>query len=266
MLRKAVGLIDSCIYEGSVQHRRLSPVEHQFRYGLLMAYLDLDELPDLLGSGVGLRASRFSPASFCREDHLGDPAVPLPQAVRDLVRTKTGTEPSGPVRLLTLLRNFGYYFNPLSLYFCFDRAGTEVEVIVAEVTNTPWVERHWYVLWSGNRIGEPHQLRFRHPKAFHVSPFMDMHAQYEWQLNRPGPRLGVSLANVRDGRRVFEVTMGLERRELTREAMSRALARHPFMTARVTQAIYWQALRLWLKRTPYYPHPGHEQPEAGQRS
>ena len=120
-------------------------------------------------------------------------AVPTTWAIRscrwptpcaDLVEERTGWRPVGPIRLLTLLRNWGYYFSPLSLYYCFDRAGQTVDAVVAEVSNTPWRERHWYVLWQGNRIGEPSQLRFRHPKGFHVSPFMDMDMQYEWHLTR----------------------------------------------------------------------------------
>jgi uncharacterized protein len=255
MLRQEAGITASGIYEGLVEHRRLSPIEHAFQYGLAMLYLDLDELPTLLRSGIGLRSSWFSPASFRREDHLGDPAVPLADAAREMVRARTGLQLEGPVRLLTLLRNFGYYFSPLSLYFCFDRHGLTTEAIVAEVTNTPWLERHWYVLWQGNRMAGATPLRFRHPKDFHVSPFMDMDAEYEWHVSEPGAAVDVSIASLRGGRRVFDVTLGLQRRGLDRGSMVRMLARHPWMTARVTQAIYWQAARLWRKGTPFYPHP-----------
>jgi len=245
----------SCIYEGQVQHRRLSPVEHQFRYGLFMLYLDLGEMPLVLRGSFGLHDTRFSPASFCRKDHLGDPAVLLAEAVVDLVKKQTGFRPAGPVRLLTLLRNFGYYFSPLNLFFCFDPDGRSVAAIVAEVTNTPWLQKHCYVLWEGNRFGPPQQLRFRHPKDFHVSPFMDMDAEYEWHISAPGPGLSVFLANQREGRKFFDVTMVLRRRELSRAALIRSLVRHPWMTARVSQAIYWQALRLWSKKCPFYTHP-----------
>ena len=245
----------SGIYEGHVRHRRLSPAEHRFQYGLYLLYLDLDELPSLLKGGFGLSQARFSPASFCRQDHLGDPVIPLADSVRDLVKERTGWIPTGPIRLLTLLRCFGYYFNPLSLYYCFDAAGQSVGAVVAEVTNTPWLERHWYVLWEGNRVGRPSQLRFRHPKDFHVSPFMDMDADYEWHLSRPGPRLSVCIDSRRAGQRIFDVTMLLKRRELSRGSMAFVLMRHPWMTLRVTQAIYGQAVRLWWKKCPFYPHP-----------
>jgi uncharacterized protein len=245
----------SCIYQGTVQHRRLSPALHVFRYGLYLLYLDLDELPTLLQSGMGLYGARFSPASFCRTDHIGDPNIPLADAVRNLVEERTSWRPAGPIRLLTLLRNWGHYFCPLCLYYCYDRSGRTVDAVVAEVSNTPWHERHWYVLWSSNRIAEAPQLRFRHPKSFHVSPFMGMDMEYEWHLNTPGARLNAAIVNFRRGERLFDVSLALERREFGPWAMFRTLARHPWMTGRVTQAIYWQAFRLWRKKCPYYPHP-----------
>jgi uncharacterized protein len=245
----------SCLYQGYVQHRRLTPAKNVFRYGLYMAYLDLDELATLLQGGTGLHQARFSPASFCRTDHVGDSKQALSDAVKDLVQSQTGWRPTGPIRLLTLLRNWGYFFNPLSLYYCFERTGQVVDVIVAEVTNTPWRERHWYVLHGGNRIGDSTQLRFRHPKAFHVSPFMGMDMQYEWHLTPPGAQLTAAIVNTRGGKRQFDVSLALERRELSRWTMLRSLARYPWMTARVTQAIYWQAFRLWRKKCPFYPHP-----------
>ncbi len=245
----------SCVYEGYVRHRRLSPAEHRFRYGLYLLYLDLEELPSLLKGGFGLSRARFSPASICRDDHLGNPAVPLADAVRGLVAKQTGWVPTGPIRLLTLARCFGYYFNPLSLYYCFDATGQSVEAVVAEVTNTPWLERHWYVLWRGNEKGQPGQLRFRHPKSFHVSPFMDMNADYEWRLSQPGQRLVVCINSSKAGQRFFDVTMVLERRELSRGAMLGVLMRHPWMTLRVSQAIYWQAVRLRWKKCPFFSHP-----------
>jgi DUF1365 family protein len=218
-------------------------------------YLDLEEVPSLLKGGFGLSRRRFSPASFCRKDHLGDPGAPLARSVRGLVKERTGWEPNGPIRLLTLLRCFGYYFNPLSLYYCFDAAGQAVEAVVAEVTNTPWLEKHWYVLWEGNRVGSPGKLQFRHPKNFHVSPFMGMDADYEWRLNRPELHLGVNIHSSEAGRRLFDVAMVLKRKELSIESMISVLLRYPWITLRVSQAIYWQAARLWWKKCPFYKHP-----------
>lgn len=156
----------SCLYDGWVRHRRFAPRAHAFRYRLFMAYLDLTELDRVFRGRWFWSTRRPALAWFRRADYLGDPSVPLDQAVRDCVERNTGVRPRGPIRLLTHLRYFGYVFNPVSFYYCFDTADTRVETIVAEITNTPWGERHAYVLSA--RGEQP--LRFRFGKAFHVSP------------------------------------------------------------------------------------------------
>ena len=253
----------SCVYEGNVRHRRVEPVAHEFRYELFMMYFDLEELPQLLEGGSGLSASWFSPASFCAKDHIGKGEMPLADAVRALVEERTGRKCDGPIRLLTNLRNFGVYFSPLNIFYCFHPDGNELTSMVAEVTNTPWLQKHWYVLWEGNHLGNPGLLRFRHAKDFHVSPFMDMKAEYEWSLSKPEERLSVSIANYFGDQRLFDVALVLRRKELTRGAMTRTLARHPWMTVRITSGIYWQALQLWHKGSPFYPHPQYSvRPES----
>jgi DUF1365 family protein len=200
-------------------------------------------------------SARFSPGSFRRDDHLGDPAVSLSDAVREFVAAETGVRTEGPIRLLTQLRRYGYYFSPLNLYYCFDRDGSRVEAVVAEVSNTPWLERHCYVLWQGNRVGSSDRLRFRHRKGFHVSPFMDMDFDYHWRLSEPAETLKVYLANHRGDERVFAADMVLHRRPLTRGQVFLTWLRFPWMTGQVVLAIYYEAFRLWMKKCPYFPHP-----------
>jgi DUF1365 family protein len=245
--------MNSCLYRGIIRHRRRSPVSHEFRYNLFMLYLDLDELPHVFAGRWLWSVRRPALAWFRRADYLGDPAVPLDHAVRDLVARRTGTRPNGPIRLLTHLRYFGYVQNPVSFYYCFDAAGVRVETIVAEITNTPWGERHAYVLPA--QPGDAEEQRFRLAKAFHVSPFMPMDMAYDWRFSRPGRRLTVHMANLARGERVFDATLVLRREPLTGRALAAALARHPWMTATVVAGIYWQAFRLWLKGAPFHPHP-----------
>ena len=252
----------SCIYVGQVGHRRFAPTEHRFRYRLYMLYLDLGELPTLIDQGV-LRKARFAPLSFRPEDHRVSPERTLAEAVGDLVEEQTGNRPAGPIRLLTGLRCFGYYFSPLNLYYCFGRDGKAVETVVAEVSNTPWRETHYYVLSDVNRIGRSGELRFAHPKGFHVSPFMGMDMQYEWQLSQPDSQLTVQIANRKESDGVFEASLVLDRRQLSKSRLVRLLLRYPWMTGRIMAGIYYQAFRLWRKKCPYYPHPEHHDQPAG---
>jgi DUF1365 family protein len=251
----------SSLYVGQVRHRRFLPVEHAFAYRLFMLYLDLDELPGLFERRWLWSARRPNLAWFRRTDHLGDPQVPLATAVRDLVEQASGRRPEGPVRLLTHLRYFGYGFNPVSFYFCFNREDTAVENIVAEVTNTPWKEQFCYVLGgdgkaTANNSGlQGSAGRFRLDKAFHVSPFMDMDIRYDWRFTLPGERLAVHMANHRGADKLFDATLDLHRRPVTARTLAGVLLGFPLMTARVTAGIYYQALRLWLKGAPVYTHP-----------
>ena len=251
----------SVIYSGTIRHRRLRPVSHAFSYRLFLLYLDLAELDQVFEGSWLFSAKRRAIAEFRREDHTGEPDIPLDESIRRLVETRTGIRPDGPIRLLTHLRYFGYIFNPVSFYYCFDKAGKSVETIVAEVNNTPWGEQHCYVLPcnagsqtaanSGSGI-----LRFSPEKAMHVSPFMPMDVDYDWRFGVPGANLYVHMANMEQQQKSFDATLRLERRALTPSALRAMLAKFPLMTVKVIAAIHWQALRLWLKKCPFYEHPG----------
>ncbi len=210
----------SAVYEGTIRHRRFAVRRHELLHRISMAYVDLDELPRLLGGRLVRR--RPGLVRFRRRDYLGDPGVPLAAAVCDLV-----PEPVAKVRVLTQLRTLGQCFNPVSFYYCFDDA-ENLTAVVAEVTNTPWEERHAYVLDA---------RRTQHDKAMRVSPFMGMDQRYTVSVAPPGPTISVHIESRERGRTAFDATLKLHRRPF----------RAPLGALRTLPLIYGHAIALRTK-------------------
>lgn len=255
----------SCLYVGQVSHRRHGgiddPVSNDFSYRMFMVYLDLAELDRVFAGRWFWSARRRAVAWLRRADHMGDPSRPLEECVRALVAQRTGRRPAGPIRLLTHLRYFGHCFNPVSFYYCYDVTGKTLETIVAEVANTPWGERHCYVLPRDAALLRGPTQQFELDKEFHVSPFLPMDTRYRWRFTDPGDRLAVHLRNEQKGRHAFDATLNLNRREITGASLAAALLRFPLMTLKIVTLIYWQALKLKFKGARFYAHPS--KPEAG---
>ncbi len=239
----------SHIYRGTIRHRRFDARSHEFRHRLGLVYLDVDHVDHVLGG----RLTRARPGfvRFRREDYLGNPALPLGRAVRELVEGRIGSAPRGRIYLLTQLRTLGACFNPVSFYFCMDE-NERVDAVVAEVTNTPWGERHAYVL---SRQGDGEVLGGDLPKRMHVSPFMAMDQVYTWRVSTPGARLSVHIENRQRGQLVFDATLSLRREPLTQRSLRRLTFSYPLGTARVLALIYGHALALKLKGVPVHSRP-----------
>ncbi len=247
-----MSLNNSAIYVGQVSHLRRANPPHGFTYPLYMMYLDLEELPQLF-EGIWLwSARRPAPAWFRRKDYFDKSERPLGDAIREFVAAGTGSRPMGSIRLLTHLRYFGHCFNPLSLYYCHDAHG-QLETVVAEVSNTPWGERHCYLLRPQSDKKE--HFVDEHQKEFHVSPFLPMDMDYRWRLNAPAERLSVSIRAFREGRAMFTAALSLQRLSFDKSNLRRVLTKQPLVTAKVSASIYYQAMKLFLKQAQFHPHP-----------
>jgi hypothetical protein len=257
------GPVRSALYVGEVRHRRFAPVANAFSYPLYLSYLDLDELDACEAALWPLLGVRRPAVARLRLDDylvgLRRPGGALADTVRELVAQTGAPRPTGPIGLLTHTRHLGYGMNPVSFFYCWDAAGAALEAIVAEVSNTPWDERHVYVLpAAASEARGAGKRRHRFAKRFHVSPFLPMELGYDWRFTTPGDRLVVHMdctdPRAADGV-VLDATLTLTRRPLDRAHLAGVLARYPAMSAQVVSRIYWQALRLWLKRSPFFDHP-----------
>ncbi len=241
------------LFVGSVSHRRFTPAAHAFTYPVFMPLIDIDRIPELMAVSRLTAYNRWNWASFHERDHFGDPRLPLRERLRRDAAEAGATLPDGPILLLTNLRYLGYAFNPVSFFYCYG-ADSRLQMVLAEVNNT-FGESHNYWLTDADRLPSDHVFRYGAVKAFHVSPFMPMSLDYEFTFTPPEDRTVAHISTFDRGTRKLDATLTLDRREWSAREVRRALVRHPWLTGKVISAIHYEALRLYLKRVPFYPNP-----------
>ncbi len=245
--------MNSAMYSGHVYHARRIPRKHVFKNRVCYLFLDLDELSEVFRGRWLWSIGRWNLSCFRRKDYLGDSQQPLKASVQDCVEQKLSFRPEGAVRVLTQLRTWGYLFNPVSFYYCYDGEG-KLQAIISEITNTPWGERHRYVLDARDGTGEEsHDFEF--DKEFHISPFFPMSQRYEWRFTEPGETLQIHMANREQQDVVFQAGLTATRRSIGAKSLAKSLVAYPFQTYLVPLGIYWHAARLWTKKVPFHTHP-----------
>jgi len=245
--------VKSCLFIGEVEHRRFEPVAHEFRYKVCYYYLDLDEIDGIFKIPLLLTKDKWGLLSWWRKDYIYPNDLSIKEVVKKAILTQTGEDFDGPIRMLTNISYFGFCFNPVTFYYCFD-PDEKLRFIVSEVTNTPWKQRNTEVYPFR---GENKTLQ-QHAKSFHVSPFMQMEIDYTFVLNKPGEDIHILMQNRKTGDQkiVFDSTLDLKRKELTKTNVILQFLRFPIMTVTTVAAIYWQALILYfIRKTPFYSHP-----------
>ena len=245
--------LNSALYSGVIRHRRHAPRKHAFRYRISMLWLDLAEQPQVFGLSSLWSGRWWSPMRFRECDYLSKHRrhnEPLADSARRLVSEELDLKIDGPVRMLTQVRSFGMLFNPVSFYYCHDQ-DDQLRAIIAEVSNTPWRDRFCYVMRT-----DPGQAaqQFELSKAFHVSPFLPPELTYRMRFTRPADTLLVHMEDWQGDTRLFYATLTLNRHPLDRRLLRSEALSFPFMVGKTVIGIYWQALLLALKRTPFFSH------------
>ena len=243
------------LYVGTVRHRRFKPQSHAFEYALFMVLLDIDRIRESMAASRFTSYNRRNWAAFYERDHLdGDPTRALRDRLHDAAVAAGETLPDGRIYLLTNLRYLGYVFNPISVFYCYDREGS-LALVLAEVNNTYGGRRYY---WLRPTDGIARRFRSHARKAMYISPFMEYDVDYEFVLTPPADALVAHMNVLRQGYesgRMFDATLTLDRRPWTAAAIRSVLLRFPWMTAKVIAAIHWEALRLRLKGLPVMPFP-----------
>ena len=252
MLHVSLGLsLTSAVYIGDVKHRRFAVKSHQFKYPIYMMWIDLMAPESLDSVHPWLGTNGFKALKFCQQDYLAyaeQPQQSISQRAFARIAKLGVSEPFTQVYMLGQLRCLGVYFSPVNFYF-YQTAAGDFTHMVAEVSNTPWNERHYYLV--------PLEKKVNFKKVFSVSPFMDLDMNYHWHVRIKKDNTMIHIENKKDDQLLFDATLRLERHTLTKATISHLLKRFPAMTWSIFKGIYVHAFKLFCKRVPFIGHSGN---------
>ncbi|HBV76363.1 MULTISPECIES: DUF1365 domain-containing protein [Vibrio] len=263
------------IYTGKIRHRRFTPAKHSFSYPLTMLGLELNELNTINQQHWILGTQWYRPVRFHEKDYIKSEPGNLSERIKHKVAKLGGDWNGHRVMMLAQCRFFGVYFSPVNFYYCF-KNDVDCQYLLAEVSNTPWNERHYYLIVMGGEDTTE--------KAFHVSPFMSMEMKYHWKVSTPNNKALIHIENHNNiekkigneiqinnnaeinkkSHKVFDATVALTKISMQptnnhsitkmKSATTWEWLRLPFMTFKILQGIYWQALKLFAKKVPFVPY------------
>jgi uncharacterized protein len=242
--------MNSCLYECSVMHHRFAPKVHHFQHSIFMFYLDLDELNLLSKKIMPFSYNRWNLYSFRDSDHEPAGENSLKNRIMAFLRTNgIETGPFGRVMLLTLPRMLGYVFNPISIYFCFDKENKPI-ASVAEVGNT-FLEKKLYLLGRDelSANGVFNKITTKH---FYVSPFSALDLNFDFKLKIPGEVLDIKVDDREGDEKILVSTLTGQRTALNNRRLLWFTIKYPLVTLKVIFLIHWHALLLWLKGVPFH--------------
>jgi DUF1365 family protein len=246
----------SCLYAGTVMHRRIKPRAHKLKYRVFWMLFDLDELPHLPRRLRLFSREGFNLFGFYNRDHGDGSARPLRAQAEEHLAAAGIDLDGGPIRLLCMPRILGFVFNPISVYYCHRRDGA-LAALLYEVHNT-FGQRHSYLIAVAGDGRQP--LEQRCEKDFYVSPFMDMDIRYRFRVQPPGARVTLAIEGSDAQGPVIVASLAGEREALTDAALLRAFVLFPLMTLKVVAGIHWEAAKLWLKGLRLRPRPPAPEP------
>ena len=226
---------------GRISHKRVHPVSHEFHYDVWMLWSDIDKLNEIPGQGLPMSLT------VSDLDEYSNPRARVEKAI-----TGSGLRmPLGPIYVLAQPRSFGFFFNPVVFFCCFE--ADEPAAVVAEIHNTPWNERHSYVFGPDDKDDKRFVIRF--PKKFHVSPFASMNVDYEWYFDFSPDRVQIDMQLKEEGLESLRASLSLDKQVPNKKVLRRMAWCQPFQNQKTLVRIYMNAFRLWRKGSTFYPHP-----------